>query len=139
MAKKTNMNRQWDSTKSGQANRKKEKHVVKNKWTFDVLKRNRKWLCQILLRRNNWIWNLSTELKVTEVYKNIFFSFSKTDGIKFIYLFIIILVLPYINMNPPRLYTCSQSWTPLPPSSPYHPSGSSQCIKLKKKKTNCTN
>ena len=35
----------------------------------------------------------------------------------FIYLFIIIivLVLPYINMNPPRVYTCSQSWTPLPP------------------------
>ena len=30
-------------------------------------------------------------------------------------------------MNPPRVYTCSQSWTPLPPPSPYHPSGSSQC------------
>ena len=26
------------------------------------------------------------------------------------------LVLPYINMNPPRVYTCSPSWTPhLPP------------------------
>ena len=37
------------------------------------------------------------------------------------------MVLPYINMNPPRVYTCSQSWTPLPPPSPYHPSGSSQC------------
>ena len=34
--------------------------------------------------------------------------------------------LPYINMNPPRVYTCSPSWTPLPPSSPYHPAGSSQ-------------
>ena len=22
------------------------------------------------------------------------------------------MVLPYINMNPPRVYTCSQSWTP---------------------------
>ena len=30
-------------------------------------------------------------------------------------------------MNPPRIYTCSPSWTPLPPPSPYHPSGSSQC------------
>ena len=37
------------------------------------------------------------------------------------------MVLPYINMNPPRVYTCSPSWTPLPPPSPYHPSGSSQC------------
>ena len=27
----------------------------------------------------------------------------------------------------PQVYTCSPSWTPLPPSSLYHPSGSSQC------------
>ena len=39
------------------------------------------------------------------------------------------MVLPYINMHPPRVYTCSPSWTPLPPPSPYHPSGSSQCTK----------
>ena len=32
-----------------------------------------------------------------------------------------------INMNPPWLYMCSPSWTPLPPPSPYHPSGSFQC------------
>jgi len=25
------------------------------------------------------------------------------------------LFLPYINMNPPRVYTCSTTWTPLPP------------------------
>ena len=30
-------------------------------------------------------------------------------------------------MNPPRVYTCSPSWTPIPPPSPYHPSGLSQC------------
>ena len=41
------------------------------------------------------------------------------------------MVLPYINMNPPRVYMCSQSWTPLPPPSPYHPSGSSQCTSFK--------
>ena len=35
------------------------------------------------------------------------------------------MVLPYINMNPPP------SWTPLPPPSPYHPSGSSQCTSPK--------
>ena len=32
----------------------------------------------------------------------------------------------YVNMNPPQVYTCSPSWTPLPPPSLYHPSGSSQ-------------
>src|SRR5574339_333415 len=30
-------------------------------------------------------------------------------------------------MNPPHVYTCSPSSTPLPHPSPYHPSGSSQC------------
>ena len=49
----------------------------------------------------------------------------------FIYLFILLyniaVVLPHISMNLPRVYTCSPSWTPLPPPSPYHPSGSSQC------------
>ena len=34
-------------------------------------------------------------------------------------LYNIVLVLPYINMNPPQVYTCSPSWTPLPPPSPY--------------------
>ena len=37
-----------------------------------------------------------------------------------------VLVLPYINMNSPQVYMSSQSWTLLPPSSPYHLSGSSQ-------------
>ena len=37
------------------------------------------------------------------------------------------MVLPYIDMNPPRVYTCSPSWIPLRPPSSYHPSGSSQC------------
>ena len=50
----------------------------------------------------------------------IFFSFY------FILLYNTVLVLPYINMYPPRVYTCSQSWTPLPPPSSYHLSGSSQ-------------
>lgn len=45
----------------------------------------------------------------------------------FILLYNTVLVLLYINMNPPRVYTCSQSWTLLPPPSPYHLSGSPQC------------
>ena len=46
-------------------------------------------------------------------------------------LYNIALVLPYINMNPPRVYTCSLSWTLLPPPSLYRPSGSSQCTSPK--------
>ena len=41
------------------------------------------------------------------------------------------MVLPYINMNPPQVYTCSPSWIPFPPPSPSHPSGLSQCTSPK--------
>ena len=46
-------------------------------------------------------------------------------------LYNIVLVLPYINMNLPWVYMCFLSWTPVPPPSPYHPSGSSQCTSPK--------
>ena len=46
-------------------------------------------------------------------------------------LYIIVLVLPNIKMNPPQVYMCSPSWTLLPPPSPYPPSGSSQCTSPK--------
>ena len=65
------------------------------------------------------------------------FSFPSFSFIKrlFIYLFFklykIVLVLPNIKMNPPQVYMCSPSWTLLPPPSPYHPSGSSQCTSPK--------
>ena len=49
----------------------------------------------------------------------------------FILLYNIVLVLPYIDMNPPRVYMRSQAWTPLPPPSPQHPSGSSPCTSPK--------
>ena len=35
--------------------------------------------------------------------------------------------LPYIDMNQPWVYTCSPSRSRLPPPSPSHPSGASQC------------
>ena len=41
------------------------------------------------------------------------------------------MVLPYINVNPPWVYMSSQSWTPFPPPSPYHLSGSSHCTSPK--------
>ena len=37
------------------------------------------------------------------------------------------MFLPYTNMNQPRVYMCSPSLTVLPPSSPSHLSGLSQC------------
>ena len=43
----------------------------------------------------------------------------------FILLYNAVLVLPYIDMNQPRVYMSSQSWTPLPSPTPYHLSGSS--------------
>ena len=37
------------------------------------------------------------------------------------------LLLFYIHMNQPWVYMCSPYWPSLPPPSPLHPSGSSQC------------
>ena len=56
------------------------------------------------------------------VFKPLFF---------FYLLYNIVLVLPYIKMNLPQVYMCSPSWTLLPPPSPYHPFGSSQCTSPK--------
>ena len=59
--------------------------------------------------------------------KRIFFFF-----IFFIFkIYITVLVLPNIKMNPPQVYMCSPSWSLLPPPSPFHPSGSSQCTSPK--------
>ena len=61
---------------------------------------------------------------------------TQRSQINFLFYFIfklynIVLVLPYIKMNPPQAYMCSPSWTLLPRPSPYHPSGSSQCTSSK--------
>ena len=45
----------------------------------------------------------------------------------FILFYNIVLVLLYIDLNPPWVYMCSPFLTPLPTPSPSHPSGSSQC------------
>ena len=57
-------------------------------------------------------------------------SFVLSDRIFFL-TYNIVLVLPCIKMNPPLVYMCSPSWTLLPPPSPCHPSGSSQCTSPK--------
>ena len=68
------------------------------------------------------------------LYHAIFFYLFLNFFIVIIIIFLlynIVLVLPYINMHPPRVYTCSPSWSPLPPPSLYYPSGSSQCTSPK--------
>ena len=65
--------------------------------------------------------NLSPSVK-TCIFFKFYFIFK---------LYIIVLVLPNIKMNPPQVYMCSPSWTLLPPPTPYHPSGSSQCTSPK--------
>ena len=49
----------------------------------------------------------------------------------FILLYNTVLVWLYIDMNQPRVYVSSQSWTPLPPPTPYHLYGSSPCTSPK--------
>ena len=65
---------------------------------------------------------LSTETEFYFFYYLFYFIFK---------LYIIVLALPNIKMNPPQVYMYSPSWTLLPPPSPYHPSGSSQCTSPK--------
>ena len=74
------------------------------------------------LKHNRKCWNWSFEKVKKFDYSFLFY---------FILLYNTVLVLPYINMNPPQVYTCSQSWSPLPPPSPYHLSGSTQCTSPK--------
>ena len=62
-----------------------------------------------------------------QVHYFLFFNFY----FYFILLYNTVLVLPYIDMNPPWLYMRSQTWTPFPPPSPQHPSGSSPCTSPK--------
>ena len=78
----------------------------------------------------NWNPILSYTL-YTEKY-NAFYFFIFIILFYFIFkLYITVLVLTNIKMNPPQVYMCSPSWTLLPPPSPFHPSGSSPCTSPK--------
>ena len=72
------------------------------------------------------------EIKRFEIQQSFLFSTQIFFKFYFIFkLYIIVLVLPNIKMNLPQVYMCSPSWTLLPPPSPYHHSGSSQCTSPK--------
>ena len=67
-----------------------------------------------------------------KTYKYVDISDDLVPWIFFLFfLYFTILVLPYIDMNPPRVCLSSQSWTPLLPPTPYHLSGSSPCTSPK--------
>ena len=72
--------------------------------------------------RGPYLWKRIYNLLRMSYYFYFYFIFK---------LYNIVLVLPNIEMNPWQVYTCSPSWTLLPPPSPYHPSGSSQCTSPK--------
>ena len=59
------------------------------------------------------IWNF---IFLVTAYQKIIFKWSKCIFFSLFIIFLlynIVLVLPYINMHPPQVYTCSPSWTPL--------------------------
>ena len=64
---------------------------------------------------------------ISDLFTSLFFTLIKKNFL----LYNTVLVLPYINMNQPRVYISSHSWTPLPPPSPYQPYGLSQCTSPK--------
>ena len=72
---------------------------------------------------NEWIEWVNRMGSMLKFFFNFYFYF--------ILLYNTILVLPYIDMNPPRVCMSSQTWTPLPSPSPQHPSGSSPCTSPK--------
>ena len=74
-----------------------------------------------------WILSLLSMMYLPSIIFIYFFNINVFILIRGELLYNIVLVLPYIDMNPPRVYLCSPSWAPLPPPSPSHPSGSSPC------------
>ena len=56
--------------------------------------------------------------KASVPWHSVFFLFFFFKFYFIFKLYIIVLVLPNIKMNPPQVYMCSPSWTFLPPPSP---------------------
>ena len=71
-------------------------------------------------------WELAQKHN-TSVFLTFLFFFIYFYQLEANYFTIFQWFLPYIDMNQPWIYMCSPSQSPLPPPSPCHPSGSSQC------------
>ena len=82
----------------------------------------------LFVKLQELIWSLLIILE----FWHLFFFFLFFIQFYFIFkLYIIVLVLPNIKVNLPQVYMCSPSQTLLPPPSPYHPPGPSQCTSPK--------
>ena len=125
----------------GFGDRKSEKSTIANK-TQSVYCKYCQWMPDFtpffLKEKYSWQSHLFVYHFYTYIYIYFFFnihsSFICFFFILLLLLFLlynIVLILPYINMHLPWVYTCSPSWTALPPPSPYHPSGWSQCTSPK--------
>ena len=123
----------------------KKKKVFSHTFFFgekgDILKYAASWSLCFLLCISIWpVFSQSGESKSPSLfyvlalkYEENYFLFKKMF-LNYYYYFLlynVVLVLSYINMHPPHVYTCFPSWTPLLPPSPDHPSGSSQCTSPK--------
>ena len=60
-----------------------------------------------------WMWELGHKEGWTSKIWHFWIVVLEKTLFFFFQLYNIVLVLPYINMNPPQEYTCSPSWTPL--------------------------
>ena len=75
--------------------------------------------------------NMGLNIKMNFIFYFIFFAIYKTSYYYYYYYFTILYWFCHTSTGICHVYTCSPSWTPLPPPSPYHPSGSSQCTNPK--------
>ena len=79
-------------------------------------------------QHSEWKAGLSVPVHINLLH---FFIFFFNFYFYFILLYNTVLVLPYIDKNQPQVYVSSQSWTHLPPPTPYHLFGSSLCTSPK--------
>ena len=77
------------------------------------------WLTSLCIKGSSFIHFIRTDSFI----RTVFFLFFYVNFYLFILFYNTVLVLPYININPPWVYTYSPSWTPHPPPSLYHPLG----------------
>ena len=81
---------------------------------------------------NIWLSSLSSALgnKLFPLFI-LFLIFKKFYYYHYYYFFnfTVLYWFSYINMHPPQVYTCSPTWTPLPPPSPYPPSANQSILK----------
>ena len=101
-----------------------QSHCLLETWIRPVFPPEFKCITVSLLNLDNTVNASGGHIQVFQARVLLFFNLNLFILIGGQLLYNIVLVLPYINMNLPQVYTCSPSWTPLPPPSLYHPSGS---------------